>query len=342
MAKKDISERSLIACGDVFADIFNVLLFHGERVIQAAELKDAQSRTPIIFNGDLHDQERDVSKFWVPKRVRLALYGVENQTDIYWDMVPKVFGYEGADYKAQENQHIYARRKKLVPMAPYPVITAVLSYSLTPWTAPLTMREYLNGHVDPRLEPYIQDYKIHVFPIAFLSPETVAQFTSDFRIVADYFTQLRTNGTYTPSPQVIQHVYETLNLMNALTGDRRFLNRQIQAEIRKKRRRITMCEVLDSVEARGFENGRLLGFDSGQKIGFHNGQKIGFDSGQKVGFDNGQKVGFHNGHIMASREIYTKLVYEGMLSPDFAAKEIGMSSQEFLRTMQERYPNYPG
>lgn len=42
MAEKDITEKTLEAFNDVFADIVNGLLFHGEQVIQEQALTDAQ------------------------------------------------------------------------------------------------------------------------------------------------------------------------------------------------------------------------------------------------------------------------------------------------------------
>ena len=37
--------------------------------------------------------------------------------------------------------------------------------------------------IPPELEQYVNDYKVNVFSVAYLSPEKVRQFKSDFRIV---------------------------------------------------------------------------------------------------------------------------------------------------------------
>ena len=42
MAEKDIMEKTLESYADDFADIINVLLFHGERIIQEEELESSQ------------------------------------------------------------------------------------------------------------------------------------------------------------------------------------------------------------------------------------------------------------------------------------------------------------
>ena len=76
-------------------------------------------------------------------------------------------------------------------------------------------------------------------------------FESDFRIVADYFVQMRKNGEYQPEPRPIRHVRETLHMISVLTEDNRFeeVNNGGQEGVR------TMCEVLDRIEKRGEQRG---------------------------------------------------------------------------------------
>ena len=66
-----------------------------------------------------------------------------------------------------------------------------------------------------------------MFEISYLTEEQVAMFKSDFRIVAEYFVQMRTKKDYTPSAIEIKHVHETLQLMSAVTHDDRFLQDRI-------------------------------------------------------------------------------------------------------------------
>ena len=59
---------------------------------------------PSIKNdktGVLHEQERDVAKYWMNGKVRIALCGLENQTAVEPKMPLRVFGYEGASYRGQ-------------------------------------------------------------------------------------------------------------------------------------------------------------------------------------------------------------------------------------------------
>ena len=51
--------------------------------------------------------------------------------------------------------------------------------------------------------PYVNDYHMNLFEIAWLTDEQVEMFRSDFKIVADYYVQMRKNKDYVPSKQII-------------------------------------------------------------------------------------------------------------------------------------------
>ena len=114
------------------------------------------------------------------------------------------------------------------------------------WDKSKSIYEVLGDGLDDALKPFVQDYKINLFEIAFLEEEDVELFQSDFKIVADYLVQMRKNNDYKPSPQEIRHVREVLNAMAALTQDTRF--EEVYAEAKQKGDEPkTMSEVLDRV-----------------------------------------------------------------------------------------------
>ena len=104
----------------------------------------------------------------------------------------------------------------------------------------------------------------NLYEIAFLTPEKVKLFRSDFRYVADYLVQKRMTNDYKPSAELLQHVDETLKLMSVLTDDRRF------EEVIEKlpgKGGTSMCTVLDKVENKGREEGKLEGLEQGKLEG---------------------------------------------------------------------------
>lgn len=81
MGQKDLTEKLLEDFNDIFADIVNMLLFNGEEVIQQNDL--AEAGTVSQYKADdkkLHEQERDVAKYWTTGDIQIALCGLENQT----------------------------------------------------------------------------------------------------------------------------------------------------------------------------------------------------------------------------------------------------------------------
>ena len=61
MGSKDIAEKNLEAWNDVFADIVNVLLFKGKRLVKEQELAADTKDSVLKIAGKIHEQERDVS-----------------------------------------------------------------------------------------------------------------------------------------------------------------------------------------------------------------------------------------------------------------------------------------
>ena len=80
MAEKDMTEKNLEALNDVFADIVNVLLFNGNQVVYEDKLEPASEHSIFKTDGKVHEQERDVSKYWKKGEIRISLLGFENQT----------------------------------------------------------------------------------------------------------------------------------------------------------------------------------------------------------------------------------------------------------------------
>ena len=263
MGEKDITEKLLEDYNDVFADIVNVLLFHGKRIVKENHLTNTGNISQYKIGNEIHEQERDVSKIWKKSKTDvedmvIAMYGLENQTEIDKEMPFRVIGYDGAKYRSQVNRKGKSEH--------FPVVTMVLYFGEQRWDKNRSLYE---GMIVPGyMEPYVNDYKINVYEIAYLTEEQVNMFTSDFKIVADYFVQMRKNKDYQPSQETIRHVDEVLKLMSVLTKDDRFLKVQQDEKGEVK----NMCEVLDRVENRGIAKGMQQGIEKGIQQGIAEGE----------------------------------------------------------------------
>ena len=250
MAEKDIVEKTLESYEDVFADIINVLIFNGEQRVTPESLKDTGVHSQYKAGNEIHEMERDIAKLWQPANVKFALFGAENQTKSEKVMPLRLMGYDGNSYRAQ----LLGDGKEY-----YPVITIVLYFGRTHWNQPKSLGKVVS--VSKELEPYFNDYRIHVFEISWLTDEQVNMFKSDFKVVADYFTQVRKNNTYSPIPQTLKHVDEVLKLLSVFGDDRRFTD---TVNTKKDGKEVSnMCEWLDIVEKKNLEQGIEQGIEQG-------------------------------------------------------------------------------
>ena len=242
--EKDILEKHLESFNDVFSDMMNVFIFGGDEVINENDLEDVNPNSFYVENAKTKEQERDIAKKWIKENVIISFMGIENQTEQDPTMPLRVISYDGASYKYMLASDI----------PPCPVITFVLNFSMKRWSASKSVLDYLN--VNDRLKPFVSDYRINVIDVAYLSRETINKFKSDFKIIADYFVQMRKTGEYKPMTDEIKHIWELLLLMGKLTDDDRF---KVEYYREHREERANMCEVLDKIINEGKAEGRAEG-----------------------------------------------------------------------------------
>ena len=256
MGEKDITEKTLASYNDVFADIVNGLLFNGRPVIDPDDLSDASPYSMYKADGQIHEQERDVSKILktasgATNEIRIAFLGFEHQTQYDKDIPLRVIGYDGAAYRAE----LSAKER-------YPVITIVLYFGNTHWESSRTLYEVVD--VPEKLRPYVNDYKVNLFEIAFMSDDEIRRFHSDFRIIADFIAHKRADPDYVSTDRTeFVHTDEVLKLMSLLTDDDRY---ELTLNSEEGGKPKNMCEMLDRVEARGVEKGRAEGMAKGENM----------------------------------------------------------------------------
>ena len=250
MNGKDITQKMLERYNDVFADIVNVLLFNGKRIVDEDALIDTPVDSTLKLDGEIHSQDRDVAKYWKNSQINIALFGLENQTVPDKLMPMRVIGYDGAEYKKQVLEENRYKKK-------YPVITLVLYMGYEKnWKYSNSLLDLLE--VDENLKPYVNDYKINIFEIAFLDREKIELFKSDFRMLADYLYQMRTTDSYEGDESDIKHVDEILMLMSAMSG---FKNVENIIKVAHERKVSNMKGFFELAEEKGLELGREEGAD---------------------------------------------------------------------------------
>ena len=280
MAEKDITQKMLEQYNDVFMDIVNVLLFNGEMVVREDDLIDLPTNSSKKIGRKINYQDRDVAKYWQGNKINIAMLGLENQTNPDKLMPLRVISYDGAEYGWQSN-----RKNKDKPK--YPVITLVLYMGHKGrWNYPKNIMGVVD--VDERLKPYVNDYKINLFELAYLPEEKRKLFKSDFRVVVDYLYQVRKNNKYEPKMYKIEHIDEVLNLMSAMTSDNRF--EEVIEEVHEKEAKY-MCEVIDIMLNNGWQEAIDNGLQQGLQKGLEEGMQKGLEEGIQKGLKEGRLEG---------------------------------------------------
>ena len=255
MGEKDIAEKKLLTYPDIFANILNVSLFHGDEVIRPEELTDILPQSTYKAEGKLREQDRDIAKLWKDNELHLALLGLENQSAIDKTMPLRIMGYDGAAYRDELNA-------ESVNM--HPVLTVVLYFGWERrWKKPLRLKDCFE--IPWRLEPFVSDYRINVIEIAWLPDELIAQFANPFKQVAEYFSQMRKGEDYQPSDEYVRHAKEMLDLMSLLTKDVRF--KELKDDLREGELMTMKSILLDKIEAKGLARGLLQGHEEGEAEG---------------------------------------------------------------------------
>ena len=291
---KDISEKRLEDYPDVFADIANGLLFHGENRIKPEDLTAATPRTIYKADGKIHEQERDTAKMWKNGVICIAVLGLENQTSIDSDMPLRVIGYDGASYRNQLNGVDASAKKR------YPVATLVLYFGYErKWEKPTRLKECFD--IPDGLEDFVSDYKINVFNIAWLSDEEISRFQSDFRTVAEYFQQKRLNKNFNPSRDQVDHAYGMLDFLKAVSGSREFAEEHVN-QFKPERSKVNMTSFFEDMKRLGEIDGekkeqkrRILKALSMKKLSLEDIAEM-----FETSIENVKEIGKSNGIVMPS------------------------------------------
>ncbi len=258
MAEKDLVSKKIEDYNEVFADIYNTLLFQSP-VINPDWLK--ASPTESIYktdNKDLNSQSRDIlKKYHDETHLVISSFGIENQASIDKKMPIRIMGYDAGTY----HQQLKDRESEITP-----VITIVLNMADKKWDAPKSIHEMLK--TDEKLVKYVQNYKIHVFDIAFLEDDTIESFTSDFREIARFFKKKRLGDNPFTSQMELAHPEEIIEFISVFTQDKRYLDGIPYIEnVKKEGGAVTMCAVADALISEGIRKGKLEGIREGIREG---------------------------------------------------------------------------
>ena len=212
MGQKDLAAKQFERSPEVFADIINALVYEGEQVTDARNLRPAPTESLYAAkNGVLRNQYNDVSKYEI-KEGRIAVqYTLENQSRPDYRILLRKAGYEGAIYRQQYDGG-----------DTYPAITLVLYWGDRRWKPGTDLHSFFGRKkIHSMAREYIDNISLHIYPMKHLPKEIRQRFKSDMRVVADYLAE---GKAYIPTKQRITDVEGTMRILYALTGETDFID----------------------------------------------------------------------------------------------------------------------
>lgn len=181
--KKDTAVKSIFQKTINFAEVFNKGLFKSE-YIKAQDLQEIDTTEIALIKDTSIQRHRDVLKRLYQGKT-LAIFGVENQTDIDYTMPLRVMGYNFLSYLNQQHsleqtgKH-FSKTDKLAP-----VITLVVYYGETEWQKPRDLYDMLD--MPKELEKFIPNFPINVIDVRHLSGEEIECYTGDVKALFGFF-----------------------------------------------------------------------------------------------------------------------------------------------------------
>lgn len=362
--EKDTLTKRFMERPDVFADVFNFLIYEGEPVIKPDELKALDTtEIAIPYGADSfaapEQKFRDVFKSRVAKmdgRAAYLLLGVENQSDIHYAMPVRNMVYDALQYSAQvaSKAKEHRRERKDIPDGQkitsgeylsgfyrsdrlIPVITLVIYFGANEWDAPLTIHEMLEES-DEKILRLTPDYRINLISPASLTEQQAEKLSSELREVMLFVKYSRNKAKLKEILRTDEHFkainIDTAQVIKALTGS--------NIRINQSEEEINMCQAIEEMRTealeQGIQRGKEIGMEQGKEIGIQQGKEIGIEQGIEQGKEIGREQGREQG-MEQGKEIGIKGIVAILRSMNIGSDEIcekimltyGLSREDAVR-----------
>ena len=284
MGKKDTALYRYFQDEDRVADLLDVYVFGGKRVIQGVDIYEKDARVTGIF--DKLRKRLSIEKYRdLIRRVALntnfVIVGLEDQDKIHYAMPVRVMFEDAANYDEQmrkiQKGH---RRKRDLRGAEWlggfaksdrlePVITIVLYYGSEPWDGAKELYQLINGENLPKeIMKLVNNYKLHILEVRNYS-ET-GQFQTDlkevFRFIQCANNKEAMKALTDSDPERYGALEEdAFDVITALTNSDALEN--VKENCMKEKRKVNMCKAISDLIADGRLEGQLEGKLEGERAG---------------------------------------------------------------------------
>lgn len=286
MGKEDVYTSDYLENAEVFADLVNGVLYHGEQVVKPGELSEQDGELRSVSEGTVKKTIRDKVRLW--KGAAIVVLSVENQTRVDYRMVIRAMLSESMAYDRQwkklrekwrrerrkqsgaekerltSDEFISGMRKEDKFM---PVITIVVYYGKEkPWDGARTLHELLDVEgYEEKIFPFVSNYRLNLFD--YHEYEEFGQFRSELQSVFEF---LRYSGEKEQMKKKLKEhreQYEELSsqakiLLTKLTNIKKIPGVSGEAF---ERGEFSMCKAFEDMKEEGKIEGRIEGKIEGRE-----------------------------------------------------------------------------
>ena len=289
MGRKDIITKDYMADNDVFADVFNHMIYKGKNVIDPGNLKELDATTFMVPYGTdkagvPYQKYRDVFKVLSAMEDERAVYlllGAENQDKLHYAMPVKNLAYDAMGYAGQVQQAARTHRKaakeksgeeKKPDTAEFlsgfykedhlvPIITVVIYFGTEHWDAPRSLHEMFLME-DETVLSLVPDYRINLIAPGEMTEEELDHFTTNFGEVMRFIK-------YSEDKEKLKQYVEThegfknmdvkaARVIKEVTG--------MEIEIKQEDEQVNVCKAIRGIKEEGIEEGIKKGSENEQKL----------------------------------------------------------------------------
>ena len=206
--KKDAWTKKYMENPEIFADVFNYLLYDGQLILDSKKLYPVDSAVIGIPYGETGagvpiQRYRDILKHMEVKADGDTIYlllGIENQSKVHYAMPVRNMVYDALQYAAQvecaSKSHKKSSDGKRPSSSEYlsgfykndsllPVVTLVVYFGADAWDGPQCVHDMFLVK-DKNILRFVPDYKMNLIAPANLTKEDVNKFNTDMREVMLY------------------------------------------------------------------------------------------------------------------------------------------------------------
>lgn len=281
--QQDIAAKALEEYNDVYAEIFNEIVFDGAAILKEEELRSLPTSALVEqIDGKVHEYFRDVRKSDQWGQEYILITAIENQAGIDCSMPVRVMGYEFSSYRdqirqvADRNERNTGNGRLRVGQKIAPAVTVVLYWGKGTWKHPSRLYDILDfsDERQKRIQPFVNDYRIHVVAMRKLPREVRERLHGDLRGVVEFISEDQdVEERYERIQEedvVIRHPAEFFALMESLVDGQRYaeikarwmigeaeiISQESDTEdVKDRKEDAKMATILDVAEAKGLEKG---------------------------------------------------------------------------------------